>query len=159
MNNSFFESYMKRNMDDRLRSRRNKKRSHAVVSRTFLNSPDTSELLHIDDVILVMIPEDMLIHGCVDPNLHFRVGKIKKINDGLSEDVTVALKARKLEADQKESKKSNNRKEIVTLPKFCLCLEQDVYNERSHRRQKENIKACRQLLEPMKNIPSPTFVQ
>lgn len=71
--------------------------------RNFVNS---SKYIKVGDRVLITVPEDMHIHGNIDPVLDGQIGIVKHI-DG---EVEVILQ----------------NKESVFVPAFCLCLEDTV---------------------------------
>jgi len=82
----------------------------------------TKHLVQVEDLVLIVVPEEFEILQTLDPMLHGKVGHVLSINhledDCAEELIQVTLANRK------------GRGEVVSVPKFCVCLRADVFNER-----------------------------
>jgi hypothetical protein len=82
------------------------------------------------DLVLIVVPEEMEIHGFIDPQLHGRAGYLIGEDDG---DVLVELKKPKRKRDLDSLwciTPRRDPKDIVSVPKFLLCLEERILNDR-----------------------------
>jgi hypothetical protein len=116
------------------------KEAKHTISRIFLHSPQTPDHLEKGDLVLIVVPEEMQIHGLVDPQLHCRVGWIVGSGEDDGE-VKVELKRSKRRHRDLElflcigsTRKDHNAKDLVSVPKFCLCLEERILNDRIAKR-------------------------
>jgi len=105
--------------------------------KLFISNTLTIKFLEHGDTVLITVPEDWQITGCVDINLHLRVGKVlEKYN--LDEECLIEV-----------ASPTEDNVEQVVIPSFCLCLEDKVLYERmknkrnriqQRRNSSENIK-------------------
>ncbi len=87
------------------------------TNRNFVSSTFTKTFLQVSDLVLVLIPEEMQIIDSLDPEYHMQMGCIVKV---IGDEALIQLK---------------QTKEVITVPTFCLCLEDQVLYKR--------IKECR----------------
>ena len=93
--------------------------SASPQDKLFISNTLTIKFLEHGDTVLITVPEDWQITGCVDINLHLRVGKVlEKYN--LDEECLIEV----------TSTEDNESVERVVIPSFCLCLEDKVLFER-----------------------------
>src|SRR4051812_22629828 len=105
-----------------------------MTTRRFRIDTQTHQHLHKNDLVLVLVPEDMEILCSVPACAHGHMGHIiSDVNDE-NEEVQVALRETKL-TKRTDSFRSVERckGEIVSIPKFCLCLEESVLASRLSR--------------------------
>lgn len=101
----------------------------APVVRSFVTEAQGSAYIKKDDLVLIVLPEEWEIHGACP--MSGRMGYVVSVSDSM--DVLIKLK-----------KKRGEPEEFVTIPKFCLCLEEVVLNLRKDekKKQKKELRRC-----------------
>lgn len=99
--------------------RERKKIKQEGRTRVFVNSPSTIHYLREKDNVLVYVPEDLLIHGAVDPSLHGQIVSFVKFKNGNNSDAEIRTK----------------KGETCCIPSFCLRLEDKLFNQRIYEQQ------------------------
>ncbi|KAL9656196.1 hypothetical protein ABK040_007813 [Willaertia magna] len=101
-------------------------------------------MLSVGDFILIIVPEEFEILQTIDPMLHGKVGVIIKLEE---EEVQVAvLKNRKGECDEK-----------INVPRFCCCLQLDVFNRRREQTLASSMLASINNVSPYNNCSNFAF--
>ncbi len=93
------------------------------VVRNFATSSHGSMFIQKDDLVLIITPEDFEIQGCVDPMLSGKMGYVVS-EDTENLEVTVRLKKKRFEPA-----------EYVVVPRFCLCLEDEILSTRVEKKK------------------------
>jgi len=103
----------------------------SAVIRSFVTETHSSSYIKKGDLVLIILPEELEIHGVVDPMMSGRMGYV--VSETNSMDVLIRLK-----------KKRGEHEEFVTIPKFCLFLEETVLHGRKNeeKRVKKDIRRC-----------------
>jgi hypothetical protein len=102
------------------------------------SSTRTTNLLCKHDVVLIDVPEDFEIHMTIPACAHGHVGNIiSEITESL-EEVEVLL-WQSIDTEEEEydlfvPRKRRSRQEIIKVPKFCLCLEEQTLVKRLNKR-------------------------
>ncbi|EFC50420.1 predicted protein [Naegleria gruberi] len=112
--------------------------------RLFVSNSLTIKFLEEQDVVLITVSEELQISQVVDANFHLKVGRIVK----------------KLEFDECLVEVGTN--DIVTVPSFCLCLEdrvlfdrmQTMRNKMIFRRSNEEINELEISMEEKQDVSS-----
>ena len=100
--------------------------------KTFVQNSLTPRFLRTDDTVLILVPEELEIHGGIDPGMHGRIGKIVSPScAGDSVEVQLVRKARDSEdLDYSYADRFYSKPEVVTVPTFCLSLEKKHFHQR-----------------------------
>ncbi|KAF0978258.1 hypothetical protein FDP41_002773 [Naegleria fowleri] len=113
----------------------------------FVHHKLNKHLLQQDDLVLIIVPEEFEILQVIDPMLHGKVGHIASLsNEDDDETVQVSLGSNSLRRpttngdhhgmmtfSSSSSLSGTRSTPIVTVPKFCVCLKADVFNERKEK--------------------------
>ncbi|KAG2385932.1 hypothetical protein C9374_003081 [Naegleria lovaniensis] len=105
----------------------------------FVHHKLNKHLLQQDDLVLIVVPEEFEILQVIDPMLHGKVGHIASLSNDLDDEtVSISLGSPSLRKSNNgdlvvHSSNNNNNSSMVTVPKFCVCLKADVFNERKEK--------------------------
>ncbi|KAL0487451.1 hypothetical protein AKO1_004132 [Acrasis kona] len=107
-------------------------RTPVVNENLFVQNSLTSKLIEPGDFVLVVVPEDLEIHGGVDPSLHGRIARVvTKLNN--SDHIQIELSrcdVKNFQLDGNGAQQMSERLEITVVPSFCLALDR---NQLKHR--------------------------
>lgn len=117
----YTSSRAKRNVDKNDEDQEKKNQTKLKTTKIFVDSSSTFRYLKENDDVLIYIPEEMLIHGNVDPLLEGKIAKFIRFCDEDESDAEIMLKDGS----------------IHIVPSFVLRLENKVLYSRMNKR-KEN---------------------
>ncbi|EFC45511.1 predicted protein [Naegleria gruberi] len=101
----------------------------------FVHHKLTSLLLRLNDLVLIIVPEEFEILQTLDPMLHGKVGTIVGLghfDEDECEDL-VQIEIENKKTNSIDHTITHKQCETVSVPKFCVCLKAEVFNERKER--------------------------